>query len=253
MAVFWKYIKGLQQADNQDLYTYIEMPTQASNIWTLPQLKVNTANSYSDATLLGNILIDDSYSGYSPTFSQGIKDLTISKSTLKNVYIVGSSDSDATVLWKQPSSAINGIEIQVPIVFDQKITMQTSLHVEETIEAKEATFSSAVNAGYFNATSDRRLKENIQSFDTAQAYKIVLDTPLYQFDYKLNHMPSVGVMAQDLTSYQFGSFNFVDNIDSIGTVEDHMSVHESKLIYLLWGAIQEQQKEIELLKQKLNK
>lgn len=229
------------------------MPTQTSNIWTLPQLKVNTANSYSDAIFLGNVLIDDSNSSYSPTFAQSIKNLTINKSTLKNVYIVGSNDNDATVLWKQPSAATNGIEIQVPIVFDQKITIQASLHVEETLEAKEATFSSAVNAGYFNATSDRRLKENIQSLDTAQAYQIVLNTPLYQFDYKLNHMPSVGVMAQDLTNYQFGSFNFVDNIDSTGTAEDHMSVHESKLIYLLWGAIQEQQKEIELLKQKINK
>ena len=47
------------------------------------------------------------------------------------------------------------------------------------------------------------------------------------------------------------NFSFVGNQKASGQNGDYMNVHESKLIYLLWAAIQEQQKEIESLRAQL--
>ena len=48
-------------------------------------------------------------------------------------------------------------------------------------------------------------------------------------------------------------FNFIDNLDATGENDDYMSVHESKLVYILWKAVQELSAEVNELKKQLNK
>ena len=47
-------------------------------------------------------------------------------------------------------------------------------------------------------------------------------------------------------------FKLVDNENATGQDFDYMTIHESKLTYILWKAVQELSKEIEDLKKKIN-
>lgn len=107
-----------------------------------------------------------------------------------------------------------------------------------------------VKAPYFNATSDARAKENIRKADFS-ALSIVNSLPVYNFNYKNSEKPSIGVIAQEALDFNINGFSLVENENATGEEGDYMSIKESKLIYILWKAIQEQQKEIEELKLQL--
>lgn len=111
-----------------------------------------------------------------------------------------------------------------------------------------------VEASYFNATSDRRAKTHIQYWDTS-ALDIVTQLPIYEFHYKNNDTPSIGVIAQDAAKFdnQFTDFSLVDNPNATGENGDYMTIKESKLVYILWKAVQEQQEQINILQAELNK
>lgn len=109
-----------------------------------------------------------------------------------------------------------------------------------------------VEAQYFNATSDKRAKTNIQQANF-NALDIIKDLPIYTFNYKNSDSPSIGLIAQEAKEVKFDNdFNLVDNLYASGENEDYMTLKESKLVYVLWKAVQEQQKEIELLKEEIN-
>ena len=107
-----------------------------------------------------------------------------------------------------------------------------------------------VKAAFFNATSDKRAKENIQEVDFS-ALSIINKIPVYTFNYKNNEDKSLGVIAQDAIDLDIDGFSLVENKNATGINEDYMSIKESKLIYILWKAIQEQQKIINELKQEI--
>lgn len=100
-----------------------------------------------------------------------------------------------------------------------------------------------IEASYFNAASDQRLKANINPLPSTLDF--VCKTPLYSFNYTTNNLPSIGVIAQDIQDAQFGNFK---PVVTPRNEKDFLSVHESKFVYILWKAIQEQQEEIEALK-----
>lgn len=103
------------------------------------------------------------------------------------------------------------------------------------------------NALFFNATSDIRAKTNLQhaSFN---ALNIVRSLPVYTFNYKTDSSPAIGLIAQDAEKISFGTdFSLVNNITASGENGDYMSIKESKLVYILWKAIQEQQEQINKL------
>ena len=103
------------------------------------------------------------------------------------------------------------------------------------------------NALYFNATSDIRAKTNLQHA-SFKALNIVKSLPIYTFNYKETDSPSIGLIAQDAAKISFGSdFSLVNNGTASGENGDYMTIKESKLIYILWKAIQEQQEQINYL------
>ena len=100
------------------------------------------------------------------------------------------------------------------------------------------------NALYFNATSDIRAKTKVQHA-SFKALNIVKSLPVYTFNYKETGSPSIGLIAQDAAKISFGSdFSLVNNENASGENGDYMTIKESKLIYILWKAIQEQQEQI---------
>lgn len=100
-----------------------------------------------------------------------------------------------------------------------------------------------VEAPSFNATSDKRLKENIVPFTSE---KSILDLPVYTFNFKSdkNKKKHVGCLAQDLQEICPDLVN-EDN-------QGYLSIEESKITYLLLEEVKELKKQVEELKGKIN-
>ena len=127
------------------------------------------------------------------------------------------------------------------------LKVQDSATITENLAVSEnVIIDGYCQANYFNATSDKRAKENIQPADFS-ALDIVNRLPVYTFNYKNNPNTVPGLIAQDLLKAEL-PLELVNNKNASGEKDDYMSIRESKLIYILWKAIQEQQAEIELLK-----
>ena len=116
-----------------------------------------------------------------------------------------------------------------------------------TFANTQAYFNIPVNATYFNATSDRRAKENIHQA-TFSALEVIKALPIYSFDYSADKTHSIGLIAQDAEDVKLDDFEIVTNKEASGENGNFMSVKESKLVYIAWKAIQEQQEIIEQLK-----
>jgi len=94
-----------------------------------------------------------------------------------------------------------------------------------------------VEAQYFNATSDRRLKENIEEF---QYNKSILDLPVVEFNFKGNKEKHIGCIAQDLQEL----YPNLVHEDKDG----YLSIEENKLVYLLLEEVKKLREEINKLK-----
>ena len=110
--------------------------------------------------------------------------------------------------------------------------------------------STKVEAPYFNATSDRRAKEDPLPF-SGKALDIINKIQTFTYKYKDTKQVSYGVMAQDLLDIKINDFSFVENAAATGENGDYMSVRESKLVYLLLEGIKELQIEVNDLRKKV--
>lgn len=128
------------------------------------------------------------------------------------------------------------------------ITVKSDATFEKTI-----TCSDQITAVSFNATSDKRAKTNIKRIDQEKALDIVNKLPVYSFNYKKDNTPSIGVLAQEAAVYDgaIPNFSLVNNEQATGENGDYQTVKESKLVYILWAAIQEQSRQINQLKSQL--
>lgn len=127
------------------------------------------------------------------------------------------------------------------------VTGYSNVHVAGAIYA-----NSKCEAQFFNATSDIRAKDNLILLPK-NMLDLVNKVSVYTFNYKNN--PSLrlpGLIAQDLVDYDIDGAKLVDNLDADGE-NSFMSIHESKLIYVLWGAVQELSEEVKELKKQLGK
>ena len=96
-----------------------------------------------------------------------------------------------------------------------------------------------LHCGAFNATSDARLKTNLESYAPQQS---ILDLPIYKFDFTTGAKNQIGCMAQDLQK-------ICPEIVDLGE-DGYLSIQESKIVYLLIDEIKKLKEEIILLKEK---
>ena len=112
--------------------------------------------------------------------------------------------------------------------------------------------SGKCQASYFNATSDARAKINIIPAHFS-ALEVVNSIPTYTFNYINKPQERVlGLIAQEAAQHTLDGFNMVDNLTASGENGDYMQIKESKLVYVLWKAVQELTDEVESLKAQLN-
>lgn len=148
-------------------------------------------------------------------------------------------------------------DVNLPVQFPHFVYVNSSWPPASTqqkdgdLTANRLFASEVCQAPYFNATSDRRAKTDIQPL-LINALELVKKTQLYSFKYKETDTPSIGIIAQDVQDVNINGFKLVDNEEASGKDLDYMTIHESKLAYILWKAVQEQQKEIEELRKQLN-
>ena len=113
------------------------------------------------------------------------------------------------------------------------------------------TAGSYIEGLYFNATSDKRAKTNITR-STFSALGLIKALPIYNFKYKSDNSDSIGIIAQEALNVSAGDFSLVCNPQASGENGNYMSVKESKLVYIAWKAIQEQQEIIDKQQEQIN-
>ena len=153
-----------------------------------------------------------------------------------------------------PTNAKDGLKVSKDdnltyfILNSSGITVKSAATFEKDVKCE-----GQIQAVSFNATSDKRAKTNIKRLDQEKALDIVNKLPVYSFNYKKDNIPSIGVLAQEAAVYDgaIPNFSLVNNEQATGENGDYQTVKESKLVYILWAAIQEQSRQINQLKSQL--
>lgn len=282
MAIFIPHIKGCDDANL--IYTWIKWP---ENGGVTPSICWNIINNFNDAKGLGNIITSEAENQsinkeISIPNIQEIKKLdffsagSISLNNNNTAWkFLGEADKNLEINSQAELNLYGTTKTYLQAGSDATSITLTSTIVDTTTtsiithKAKEHNFSSgyvtignggnatkedyslyiqkSCNALYFNATSDIRAKTKVQHA-SFKALNIVKSLPVYTFNYKETGSPSIGLIAQDAAKISFGSdFSLVNNETASGENGDYMTIKESKLIYVLWKAIQEQQEQINYL------
>lgn len=282
MAIFIPHIKGCDDANV--IYTWIEWPDHGG---ITPLIKYNTTNNLTGAQPLGNIITSEAENqkinkAISIPNIQEIKKLdffsagSISLNNNNTAWkFLGEADKNLEINSQAELNLYGTTKTYLQAGSDATSIALTSTTVDTTTtsiithKAKEHNFKTgyvtignggnatkeanslyiegSCNALYFNATSDIRAKTKVQHA-SFKALNIVKSLPVYTFNYKETGSPSIGLIAQDAAKISFGSdFSLVNNETASGENGDYMTIKESKLIYVLWKAIQEQQEQINYL------
>ncbi len=87
-------------------------------------------------------------------------------------------------------------------------------------------------------TSDKRCKHNIQDLDEQLCIDIVKSVNPKTFTYNKNNNESMGVIAQELEQFCSQYKDILINISEDEGLTDKRSVAETKLLFILWKAVQ---------------
>ena len=115
-------------------------------------------------------------------------------------------------------------------------TLYTQYDINTDGNITVAGTDSMVTAGSFYATSDARLKENFEPLQTGS----ILELPTYKFDFINGAKNQIGCKAQDLQE-------ICPEIVHEGS-DGHLSIQESKIVYLLLEEVKKLRKELDELK-----
>ena len=105
--------------------------------------------------------------------------------------------------------------------------------------AKEINCQNRITANNFYANSDKRLKENLETFNYGPS---ILDLPIYRYDYIDGPKNQIGCLAQDL--HELYPELVREDKDC------YLSIQENKLVYLLIEEVKRLTKRVEKLEKK---
>ena len=283
MAIFIPHIKGCNNTseDFKRVYTWIKWPDKELET---PSIYYNNVNKFNNTKNLGNIITSNASNQkindmITISWIQQIEELDFKngaeicttteddllwesgkKTTIQADPLILQGKTKLILETTQPSASNSSINFQpsqtIPSIIPAQIIYDSKMHnfksgyvVIGSVGSGDKTDGSlyiqnSCNALYFNATSDVRAKTNLQHA-SFKALNIVKSLPIYSFNYKETGSPAIGLIAQDAAKISFGSdFSLVNNETASGENGDYMTIKESKLIYILWKAIQEQQEQI---------
>lgn len=268
MAVYYKWIKGCAPGATLDdgQWSYISWGTSnKNNTDALPTLKITNGkkdiSNVDNVTDLGYFLTNkvnqpEIYKQW--YFKEGIKlsdgvDITYGASGIllrANTLIYGkltTLGAEVQYNFTAGETTINEtLNVKKATTLDSTLTVTGNTTINNPL-----TVTSSCTATYFNATSDKRAKENIRPANYS-ALDLIKKLPVYIYNYKNNNETVTGILAQDLLEVQPKELNLVSNINATGENNDYMSIKNDKLMFVLMKAIQEQQEQIEQLKSEID-
>lgn len=274
MAVYYKWIKGCAPGATltSEQWSYITWGTGGeNNIDALPTLRITkgrqdiaTETDINLGYFLTNAMASPTISNRW-NFKAGIK-LNDSADIHASIYYFKNENNDdegiemdAALFINNSLNVANGqitrlggsLDVQGKTTL-KSLEAQGTATFSSTLQAAGITSTSSCTATYFNATSDKRAKENLK-LATYSALDLINKLPIYIYNYKNNTETVTGILAQDLLEAQPKELDLVTNINATGENNDYMSIKQDKLLFVLMKAIQEQQKEINELKSEIAK
>lgn len=277
--IHWQYIKGLNQYSQQvnnttevhDVFTFINFQNAVINksspeydfkhsptIIISPENQ-NTSDNNTTVVNFGHIItqlaenqsIDKDFIFNNHIAINTIENSqNINKLNIYQNYIYRTYSNNKYIDYIQ--FATNSINVKTnTFSIDADINNTKGITSHQLKLTSNNDYDGSCEAVYFNATSDRRAKTDFSLLDL-NALELVKKVQLYSFKYKDSNLPSIGIIAQDVQDVNIKGFKLVDNENATGQDFDYMTIHESKLTYILWKAVQELSKEIEDLKKKIN-
>ena len=270
MAVYYKWIKGCEIGSSLDsgLWTYLkwgngDLGTSVNN---LPHIYTSTGKVDNPTNDLGYILTnqaeDIDLTKPWKLSSDFYFDLDSHTNNNNNLFLSNSCGNiklinngyyfernltiNGTAILNSTLSVTEATTLKSTLNVTGATTLKSTLDVTGAIETK-----SSCTAVYFNATSDKRAKENIRPANYS-ALDLIKKLPVYIYNYKNSNETVTGILAQDLLEAQPEELNRVSNINATGENNDYMSIKNDKLMFVLMKAIQEQQEQIEQLKSEID-
>ena len=249
MAAFYKYIKGYMSDGETTQYIFFnqaktgEESIKDNRPYFSSSIEDSVTKHYlvsedGNHTFMGeNTFKNKSVFNGIATFTNQVTFEGATKFTSVNIpdFQKGIKVSDSIQVGTSSFSIKNSSDISLLSFSNDKVTFSQDLVSNKSITAQ-----------YFNALSDRHLKTNINTIEDS-VLPFITSTPVYTFNYKKDPtIPVIGIMAQDVLDKNINDFNLVKKNGN-----GYYEIKESKMIYILWKAVQEQQKQIEALQARL--
>ena len=269
----WSWITWASSANNKNL--------KASQSY-LPEVWVSKTNNLSAAKNCGKILTSDAIDQKVTQFmcfNQGLYAssiiLTDADAENENIWynnntlyldainknsVAGTMNFNARdFVFETQANGTSSFTVKSSAFFNSNTTIRSNLYVGPSMTYKFPTADNErgtikadykCEAKFFNATSDRRAKTDIKPASFS-ALSVVQSLPVYSFKYNTNPTPVIGLIAQEAAYHNLDGFNMVDNLLATGEDNDFMQMKESKLVYVLWKAVQELSDQVNDLKSQL--
>ena len=233
----------------------------STNLWnyngaTFALKDVSFKNSLSDSET--NIL---SYNLIWNNNTVGSSTINILGSSTKNYMLTSSFYSKDTIGgvdidWKINDIKINGSYFNLGVNGDNnRVVLKNKNDFHTAIEIDYPSLRTNnidINSdGVITYISDRRHKKNIDAI-TNNFLDVVNNTPVVNFNYLESDILHIGIISQDLEKNLLNEHKecFIQTIQE-ELIPDCKRLKETKLVYILWKAVQELSKEVQELKESL--
>ena len=140
-------------------------------------------------------------------------------------------------------------EISEIIIDKDKDSSNELLFTKSKKDVQVGTLDVAESGG-ITFTSDRRRKENFSAISESYL-EVVEKVPVMNYNYKNSLIPQIGIIAQDLESTNISNVDCFIKIEDSLELKNKRSLYETKLVYILWKALQEESKLRKKLEQRV--
>ena len=225
-----------------------------SGINTTGQIKIKAADDSTKTTTLTNQEVSTTSLNLSGDMSvNDIGNIKVNKASLQSSSLIKVDGSNVKLCDSALVVASNSVKLfdSALVVASNSVKLcSTALVVTSasvaigskltlTPSSGNIVSEGTISANTFNATSDRRLKENIIDY---KPEKSILDLPIKKFDFIDGPKNQIGCIAQDLKEICPEIVNENE--------KGYLSIQESKLVYLLLDEVKKLRNEVEKLKHK---
>ena len=228
----------IKVVDSLDVGTTLIVGGNASINGTLT---VGKADALKDTTLNGNLIVSGTVNGLTLADSKvnGVKlETTDGKTVTTSTEFVGALKGKADTAGVADEGRIlkttNNWQIKDTDASTLKIIAANSTTYQFTNSGQLSVPGNLLVSGYVSASSDEKLKKKIKNIDKDAVKSLIEDIKIKAFTYKKSNERTIGLIAQDIESYNIDGAGFVGK-----SLDGSLCVYETKFIYALWNYCQQ--------------